>query len=99
MQAYGAESVREGKDAARRELRRRLGLSDTNVPIIGCVTRLVAQKVRKRSEAPHDWLRGPEARGGSKRAGCALPCRCNIGNFYCRTAVRSLKNVLGLAAV
>lgn len=34
-----------GKDAARRELRKRLRLADVDVPVVGCVTRLVAQKV------------------------------------------------------
>lgn len=35
----------QGKDAARKALRQRLGLSNIDVPIVGCVTRLVAQKV------------------------------------------------------
>lgn len=63
---YGVENVGEGKDAAKAMLRERLLLSELDVPIVGCVTRLVAQKVSvqmdatfKRSTAPVDseiWL-------------------------------------------
>lgn len=35
----------QGKAAARKELRNRLKLAHVDVPIVGCVTRLVAQKV------------------------------------------------------
>lgn len=35
----------QGKEAARKELRTRLGLKQLDVPIVGCITRLVAQKV------------------------------------------------------
>ncbi|MEW5313650.1 MAG: hypothetical protein WDW38_005201 [Sanguina aurantia] len=41
---YGVENVAEGKDAAKQLLRERLSLSELDVPIVGCVTRLVAQK-------------------------------------------------------
>ncbi len=34
----------EGKAAARNELRTRMGMADLDVPIVGCVTRLVHQK-------------------------------------------------------
>ncbi len=43
---YGPDDAIEGKEAAKRELRRRLNLGQMNVPIISVVTRLVAQKVR-----------------------------------------------------
>jgi hypothetical protein len=41
---YGPDNFREGKAAARAELRRRLGLADVDVPIVSVVTRLVHQK-------------------------------------------------------
>jgi glycogen synthase len=41
---YGPENHKEGKAAARKELRRRLGLADVDVPIVSVVTRLVHQK-------------------------------------------------------
>ncbi|KAL6763588.1 starch synthase [Haematococcus lacustris] len=42
--AYSPDAALEGKDAARRALRSKLNLSQIDVPIVGCVTRLVAQK-------------------------------------------------------
>lgn len=45
-QHYAPDTVAQGKEAARRALRDRLGLAHSDVPIVGCVTRLVAQKVR-----------------------------------------------------
>jgi len=42
--AYGPDNAGEGKWAAKRALRQRLGLSGADVPIVACVTRLVAQK-------------------------------------------------------
>ncbi|GIL64573.1 hypothetical protein Vafri_18474 [Volvox africanus] len=41
---YSAENVAAGKEAARRLLRQRLNLAQSDVPVVGCVTRLVAQK-------------------------------------------------------
>jgi glycogen synthase len=41
---YGPENWREGKAAARDELRRRMGLCAGDVPIVAVVTRLVHQK-------------------------------------------------------
>ncbi|KAI8476302.1 MAG: hypothetical protein J3K34DRAFT_382253 [Monoraphidium minutum] len=41
---YGPDTHREGKAAARAELRRRMGLADVDVPIVAVVTRLVHQK-------------------------------------------------------
>lgn len=41
---YTAESVVEGKAAAKAELRKRMQLSNADVPIVGCVTRLTHQK-------------------------------------------------------
>jgi hypothetical protein len=60
-----AAFVMQGKDAARRALRDRLGLSQIDVPIVGCVTRLVAQKVRVGCE---------EGVRPSSTACCTLPC-------------------------
>jgi hypothetical protein len=42
---YGPDTFVEGKAAARRELRSRMGLADVDVPIVSVVTRLVHQKV------------------------------------------------------
>ena len=36
----------QGKEAARKMLRQQLNLAQVDVPIVSCVTRLVAQKVR-----------------------------------------------------
>ncbi|GLI61875.1 hypothetical protein VaNZ11_004385 [Volvox africanus] len=41
---YSGENVAAGKEAARRLLRQRLNLAQSDVPVVGCVTRLVAQK-------------------------------------------------------
>ncbi|KAG2438870.1 hypothetical protein HYH02_010668 [Chlamydomonas schloesseri] len=41
---YSADNVAAGKEAARKALRQKLGLVAADVPIVGCVTRLVAQK-------------------------------------------------------
>ncbi|KAF5837045.1 hypothetical protein DUNSADRAFT_4925 [Dunaliella salina] len=41
---YSYENCIQGKTAAREELRRRLNLANVDVPVVGCVTRLVAQK-------------------------------------------------------
>ncbi|GIL75551.1 hypothetical protein Vretifemale_5321 [Volvox reticuliferus] len=41
---YSAENIAAGKEAARRLLRQRLNLAQADVPVVGCVTRLVAQK-------------------------------------------------------
>ncbi|PNW73958.1 hypothetical protein CHLRE_13g579598v5 [Chlamydomonas reinhardtii] len=41
---FSADNVAAGKEAARRALRQKLGLVAADVPIVGCVTRLVAQK-------------------------------------------------------
>jgi len=41
---YSYENCIQGKAAAREELRRRLNLANVDVPVVGCVTRLVAQK-------------------------------------------------------
>ncbi|EFJ50113.1 hypothetical protein VOLCADRAFT_58732, partial [Volvox carteri f. nagariensis] len=41
---FSAENVAAGKEAARRLLRQRLNLAQADVPVVGCVTRLVAQK-------------------------------------------------------
>ena len=41
---YDAHSVVEGKAAARKALRQRLGLADRDVPVVGFVTRLTGQK-------------------------------------------------------
>ena len=41
---YTAETALQGKEAARKALRQKLKLSDIDVPIVSCVTRLVAQK-------------------------------------------------------
>ncbi|KAL4419296.1 hypothetical protein ABPG77_001628 [Micractinium sp. CCAP 211/92] len=41
---YTADSVVEGKAAAKAELRKRMQLSNADVPIVGCVTRLTHQK-------------------------------------------------------
>jgi|LauGreSBDMM110SN_4_FD.fasta_scaffold15671_5 glycogen synthase len=38
-------ALTQGKEAARRLLRQRLNLANIDVPIVSCVTRLVAQKV------------------------------------------------------
>jgi len=42
--SYNHESSIQGKEAARRLLRQRLNLANIDVPIVSCVTRLVAQK-------------------------------------------------------
>ncbi|KAG8046694.1 hypothetical protein GUJ93_ZPchr0008g14009 [Zizania palustris] len=41
---YTSENVVEGKNAAKRALQQRFGLQQTDVPIIGIITRLTAQK-------------------------------------------------------
>uniref|UniRef100_A0A0D9X573 starch synthase n=1 Tax=Leersia perrieri TaxID=77586 RepID=A0A0D9X573_9ORYZ len=41
---YTSENVVEGKSAAKRALQQRLGLQQTDVPIVGIITRLTAQK-------------------------------------------------------
>jgi len=41
---YNADSVARGKEACRRALRQKLNLGQQDVPIVSCVTRLVAQK-------------------------------------------------------
>jgi len=41
---YTAEDAALGKMAAKAELRKRMGLSDGDVPLVGCVTRLTHQK-------------------------------------------------------
>lgn len=41
---YSVDELVKGKEAARRELRQRMHLADVDVPVVGCVTRLVAQK-------------------------------------------------------
>ncbi len=41
---YTSENVVEGKNAAKRALQQRFGLQQTDVPIVGIITRLTAQK-------------------------------------------------------
>jgi starch synthase len=41
---YTAEDAASGKAAAKAELRRRMGLAEGDVPVVGCVTRLTHQK-------------------------------------------------------
>ncbi|GFR47418.1 hypothetical protein Agub_g9135 [Astrephomene gubernaculifera] len=41
---YSPDTAAAGKEAARRALRQRLNLAHADVPVVGCVTRLVAQK-------------------------------------------------------
>ena len=41
---YGVDESVEGKAAAKGELRRRMNLSNADVPVVGVVTRLTAQK-------------------------------------------------------
>jgi starch synthase len=38
--------ILQGKEAARRALRQQLKLAHIDVPVVACVTRLVAQKVK-----------------------------------------------------
>jgi glycogen synthase len=41
---YTSENVVEGKSAAKKALQQKLGLQENDVPIVGIVTRLTAQK-------------------------------------------------------
>jgi glycogen synthase len=41
---YTSENVVEGKSAAKKALQQKLGLQEIDVPIVGIVTRLTAQK-------------------------------------------------------
>ena len=41
---YTSENVVEGKIAAKKALQKKLGLQENDVPIVGIVTRLTAQK-------------------------------------------------------
>jgi starch synthase len=43
-EGYTVESATRGKAAAKAELRRRMGLAEGDVPLVGCVTRLTHQK-------------------------------------------------------
>ena len=52
---YGPDSVVEGKAAAREELRQRLGLTGWgDKPLVGCVSRLTAQKGTTRLTCRHN---------------------------------------------
>lgn len=42
--SYTSKDVTEGKKAAKKELQSRLGLAQTDRPLVGIVTRLTAQK-------------------------------------------------------
>ena len=44
LEHYSADTCREGKDAARRALRQKLKLVDSDKPLVGVVSRLTAQK-------------------------------------------------------
>jgi glycogen synthase len=41
---YTSENIIEGKTAAKRALQQKLGLQQTDVPIVGIISRLTAQK-------------------------------------------------------